>query len=203
MKKCVYFYTIAILQIYVSWKNIISKRRGGKNMIFNVIYRPLCLFQLLLNTLGNYIAGNWNLKEGCIDCWRDVLDFVSLVEVPNVVLAIFIEKPTPFMAEFWEKVAALDYDKANIDLVIHSNVVFHESQAQEFAAYWSKAKGGYHSLELIAHKEGVKEAVARRRAVAKCGGVKCDYLFVVDSDVQLDNPNTLKLLIEQNRSEDT
>ena len=29
---------------------------------------------------------------------------------------------------------------------------------------------------------------------------RCDYLFVVDSDVQLDNSFALKLLIEQNRA---
>ena len=29
---------------------------------------------------------------------------------------------------------------------------------------------------------------------------RCDYLFVVDSDVQLDNTFALKLLIEQNRA---
>ncbi len=120
--------------------------------------------------------------------------------MPNVVMAVFIEKPTPFMAEFWDKLAALDYSKANVDLLIHSNVAFHESQAAEFAAFWSKAGvSGYHSVELISHKEDVKEAVARSRAVAKCAAVKCDYLFVVDSEVQLDNPHTLKLLIEQNR----
>jgi procollagen-lysine,2-oxoglutarate 5-dioxygenase len=159
------------------------------------------VFQLLLNTLGNYIAGNWNLKEGCIDCWRDILDFKTLLEVPHVILAVFIEKPTPFMVEFWDKLASLDYDKASIDLIIHSNVAFHQSQAKEFAAYWSGKSGvaGYHSVQLIAHEEGVKEVEARNRAFAKCAEVKCDYLFVVDSEIQLDNPHTLKLLIEQNR----
>ena len=28
---------------------------------------------------------------------------------------------------------------------------------------------------------------------------RCDYLFVVDSEVQLDNAHSLKLFIEQNR----
>jgi hypothetical protein len=54
-------------------------------------------------------------------------------------------------------------------------------------------------VQVISHKEEMKEVEARSRAVSKCGELKCDYLFVVDSDVQLDNPHTLKLLIEQNR----
>jgi len=80
-------------------------------------------------------------------------------------------------------------------------VAFHQSQAKEFAAYWSGKSGvtGYHSVQLVAYEEGVKEAEARNRAFVKCAEVKCDYLFVVDSEVQLDNPHTLKLLIEQNR----
>ena len=33
----------------------------------------------------------------------------------------------------------------------------------------------------------------------ECFKGKCDYYLSVDSDVRLDNPMTLKLLIEQNR----
>ena len=32
-----------------------------------------------------------------------------------------------------------------------------------------------------------------------CSSLKCDFMFVVDSPTHLDNPNTLALLIEQNR----
>ena len=34
-------FMFTLWQIYVRGKNMIAERKGGKNMIFNVIYRPL------------------------------------------------------------------------------------------------------------------------------------------------------------------
>ena len=49
----------------------------------------------------------------------------STIVIYNV-LAIFIEKPTPFMEEFWQKIDKLVYDKSSIDLFIHNTVEFHQ-----------------------------------------------------------------------------
>ena len=157
--------------------------------------------KLFLDTLGNYIPGNWDLEAGCVECWRDVLVLKNLVETPRVVLAVFIEQPTPFMDEFWEKLVGLQYDKSSIDLFVHNNVEYHERQAAEFVEYWRSGNevDSFHSVEYIPWSGGVGELEARSRAVELCAGLKCDYLFVVDSTVHLDNTHTLQLLIEQNR----
>lgn len=40
----------------------------------------------------------------------------------RLLLAIFIEKPTPFLDEFFEHVAALRYDKNRTHLFVHCAV---------------------------------------------------------------------------------
>ena len=45
--------------------------------------------------------------------------------------------------------------------------------------------------------ETVSEEAARAAAVQVCVDKKCDFYFNVDSEVHLDNPKALKVLIEQ------
>ena len=116
------------------------------------------------------------------------------METPKVVLAIFIEKPTPFMAEFWDKIAALTYDKSAIDLYIHNAVEYHQ---EEVAAFVNEQTGEYHSVTVLGHDQEEAEWRARDAAVQLCLDTKCDHLFVVDSDAHLDNQHTLMLLVEQ------
>ena len=117
-------------------------------------------------------------------------------------MAIFIEQPTPFMDEFWDKLVKLDYDKASIHLLIHNAVGYHGKQAAEFVKYWKNPNeiSTYHSIEYISETDEVDEVEARNRAVERCTELKCDSLFVVDSTVHLDNPAALSLLLEQNRA---
>lgn len=157
--------------------------------------------KLFLDTLGNYIPGNWDSESGCVECWRDVVVLKNLVETPRVVLAVFIEQSTPFMDEFWEKLVNLNYDKSAVDLLVHNKVEYHENQVSQFVEYWRNGNEveTYNSIEFISFKDGVAELEARNRAIELCAGLKCDYLFVVDSVAHLDNSYTLQLLIEQNR----
>ena len=152
--------------------------------------------KLLLNTLGNYLAHSYDLENGCLECWENRQETKNFVELPKVVMAIFIEKATPFMLEFWQKVGELDYDKTAIDLFIHNAVEHH---SEEVARYVNDVGGRYHSVQVVGHGQDVSEWNARNMAVDKCEDTKCDYLFVVDSDAHLDNQHTLMLLIEQNR----
>ena len=49
--------------------------------------------------------------------------FQALTEVPQVVMAVFVSRPTPFLDEFFELLLALEYPKANVctvDLLAHS-----------------------------------------------------------------------------------
>ena len=42
-------FIFSLLQMYVRGKNMISERGGGKNMIFNVIYRTLVVTHLVIS----------------------------------------------------------------------------------------------------------------------------------------------------------
>ena len=45
-------------------------------------------------------------------------------EKPIVTLAVFIEKATPFMEEFFQNLDALKYPKERMNLFIHNTVSF-------------------------------------------------------------------------------
>jgi procollagen-lysine,2-oxoglutarate 5-dioxygenase len=172
------------------------------NMNFNtmpMVFHGNGPSKLFLNTLGNYIPGQWHKELGCEDCWRDSIDFSDFSTPPRILLAIFIEEPTPFMDEFFERVVNLEYQKTYIDLVIHNAADYHSKQVAEFVEYWGNENmiETYKSIKVIPQDE--QEVNARNEALELCTTNKCDFVFVIDSVVHLDNPNTLKLLIEQNR----
>ena len=181
--------------------NVELRFAGDQPYVDNLVYetKPLVIHgngpsKMLLNNLGNYLAHSYDLENGCLECWENKLEFKNLVETPKVVLAIFIEKPTPFMAEFWDKIAALTYDKSAIDLYIHNAVEYHQ---EEVAAFVNEQTGEYHSVTVLGHDQEEAEWRARDAAVQLCLDTKCDHLFVVDSDAHLDNQHTLMLLVEQ------
>ena len=151
--------------------------------------------QLFEALLGNYLARSFHLEAGCLACGENRLEVSSLVEIPRVVLAIFIEKPTPFMTEFWEKISALMYYKPAMDLYIHNAVSHHQ---EEVAAFVQESRGEYHSYHSVTVLgPDLGEAGAREAALQLCRDTRCDYMFVVDSDAHLDNQHTLMLLLEQ------
>lgn len=41
---------------------------------------------------------------------------------PHVLLALFVEQPTPFLPQMLEKLVALDYPKTHISLWVHNKV---------------------------------------------------------------------------------
>ena len=43
-------------------------------------------------------------------------------EYPKILMGLFIEKPTPFIPEFLNRMMRLDYPKKRIDLLIHTTV---------------------------------------------------------------------------------
>ena len=184
-------------------ENVELKFAGNEPYLENMVYetQPLVIHgngpsKLLLNGLGNYLAHAYDLENGCLECWENRLELENLVETPKVLLAIFIEKPTPFTLEFWQKIAALTYEKSAIDLFIHNNVEYHQTEVANFV---NDNMNEYHKVEVVGHDQDVSEHTARNMAVERCVLTKCDYLFVVDSEAHLDNPHTLRLLIEQNR----
>ena len=90
---------------------------------------PLCLYiptfhpQLYLNNLGNYIPNAWNSTEGCIVCkeWARQLP-EDKGSWPTILLAVFIERPSPFLTEVLERLTLLDYPKEKMSLLVHNAV---------------------------------------------------------------------------------
>jgi len=77
--------------------------------------------QLFLNSfLSNYIAGVWNEGTGCAVC--DTVELKEDSQLPELLLAIFVERPTPFLEEFLQKIAALNYPTSKTTLWVHNQV---------------------------------------------------------------------------------
>lgn len=152
--------------------------------------------KIALNNFGNYLAGAFVDGE-CVTCTEDNIPEEKLKQ-SNVLIALFIEKPTPFLEEFLDKIVALNYPKEQIHIFIHNNVEYHAKLADEFIDRAKNEK--YVSVKGINFKDGISEATARELAVNRCLTKKCDYLFVIDAEVQLENEDTLIELISFNRT---
>ena len=157
-------------------ENIELKFAGEEPYVLNLVYnsRPLVIHgngpsKLLLATLGNYLADSFTPETGCLECWDNTVKFDELVEVPKVLVAIFIEQPTPFMEEFWSKLNAQTFPKDSIDVFIHNSVEYH---ATEVDSYVSKHEDEYHSITVVDHKVPQKEWAVRNKAVQMCQDVK-------------------------------
>ena len=165
-------------------------------------FRALCtaaefVFKIIIicisfSFIANYIPKAWNTDDHCTACWEDTIAFNELTEIPLVMVAIFIEKPTPFIEEFFDKIANLEYDKEKIALFIHNNVEYHEEDVDSFL---EDHKSKYISVDVLNPKDSVKEWHARNKGIQKCQSLKCDFYFSVDSDAHVDNSQSLKLLI--------
>ncbi|XP_048397961.1 procollagen-lysine,2-oxoglutarate 5-dioxygenase 2 isoform X2 [Stegostoma tigrinum] len=150
----------------------------------------------LLNYLGNYVPDAWTSETGCTVCIEDLLDLSTLDEYPMVFVGIFIEQPTPFLPEFLERLLTINYPREKLKFFIHNKEVYHERHIHKF---WEKHKGEL-EVKFVGPEEILSEGDARNMGMDYCRqDPECDYYFNLDSDVVLTNPNTLKILIEQNR----
>jgi hypothetical protein len=154
---------------------------------------------IILNHLANYVPGSWNKDDQCVACWEDTVKFSELKEIPQVVLGIFIEQPTPFIEEFFDRVFELNYQKSKMDVIIHYADEYHKKHVDDFVSDNENEEDKYNSVTVISPADGAKEWQARNLGIKKCLDVKCDFYFSLDSTAHLDNSNSLKLLIEQNR----
>ncbi|XP_076270326.1 procollagen lysyl hydroxylase isoform X2 [Rhynchophorus ferrugineus] len=158
------------------------------------------LSKLTLNYLGNYLPnGIWNSYEGCISCKDGEIDLkkFSKSEWPIVHLSIFIEANTPFIEGFFNKIYRQEYPKEKIHLFIHNMMKYHSSHVENFIQTYGSE---YSSVKEIKPEDGSPEWTARDLSVSQCLAKNCDIYFAVDSIAHLDNPHTIKLLIEQNRT---
>uniref|UniRef100_A0A8C2ZVE2 procollagen-lysine 5-dioxygenase n=1 Tax=Cyclopterus lumpus TaxID=8103 RepID=A0A8C2ZVE2_CYCLU len=184
-------------------EEVVLKFERSKVRARNVAYDTLPVIihgngptKLQLNYLGNYVPSAWTFEDGCGVCDDHLLFFND--EMPLVYLAVFIEHATPFMEEFLDRLTTLNYPPAKIRLFIHNNVVYHEHHIQRF---WERHRALFPDALLVGPEENLQENKARAMAVGACKkDPECDYYFSIDSDVALTNPDTLRILIEENKS---
>lgn len=72
-----------------------------------------------ITTLSIYLHVHLNVEFN-----PHLLSFLYLQEsdYPTVLIALFVEQATPFLREFFQRVALLDYPKDKIDVYVHNNV---------------------------------------------------------------------------------
>lgn len=120
--------------------------------------------KLLLNSLGNYVAKAWSPEEGCISCWENTIDLDSkkIEEYPKLLVAVFIEKPTPFLEEFLEKIYEQEYPKSRLHLFVHNTVQYHDKLVQNFIEEFGQE---YKSVKQIRPGDEIGEVAARNFAM--------------------------------------
>uniref|UniRef100_W5N9S9 procollagen-lysine 5-dioxygenase n=1 Tax=Lepisosteus oculatus TaxID=7918 RepID=W5N9S9_LEPOC len=187
-------------------EEVVLKFEKGRVRARNVAYDTLPVVihgngptKLQLNYLGNYVPTAWTHEAGCGICDDDLLDLGDLTdeELPTVLIGVFIEQPTPFLPEFLERLTTMNYPTEKLRLFIHNNEVYHEQHIQQF---WQRHKDRFPDLRLVGPEENLHQSKARGMAQDECRqDPSCDYYFSIDSDVALINPDTLRILIEENK----
>uniref|UniRef100_A0A3Q4AT74 procollagen-lysine 5-dioxygenase n=1 Tax=Mola mola TaxID=94237 RepID=A0A3Q4AT74_MOLML len=182
---------------------VLLKFGTGRVRVRNTVYDSLPVVvhgngntKMYLNYLANYVPNAWNYEHGCSHCDHDLLDLSQQKEYPDVLVGVFIEQPTPFLPEFFQRILTLDYPKDKLKLFVHNNVVYHEKHIQKF---WKENRNVFKSFKFVGPEENLSQGEARNMGMDLCRKeATCDYYFSLDSDVMLINKHTLKLLIEQN-----
>lgn len=191
--------------LYGAVADVELKFEGGKASLVNTVYKtePLILHgngrsKLSLNSLGNYLANAWSPDEGCITCWEGTieLDKIPPEAYPIILIAVFIERPTPFLEEFLAKIHDQAYPKSRLHLFIHNNVEHHQNSVDEFL---ERVGAEYNSSKQVSASDSMSEIDARNLAMNYCLVKECSGYLSVDSISHLDNVHTLKLLVEQQR----
>ncbi|XP_070560691.1 procollagen-lysine,2-oxoglutarate 5-dioxygenase 1-like [Ptychodera flava] len=187
-------------------QNTVTLMFEGKNsMLQNVNYGtvPVVIHgnggsKMFLDHLGNYLVNSWTPEKGCLACKEDTVNLAEreIDNYPDVLMAIFVEQPTPFIKEFFKTIADLSYPKKKIDIFIHNSAPLH---AKDVSGFLDDHSSEYNSVREVPHTYGLGDQEAKNKALNYCLQLKCQYYFAVDADARLTNPDTLKLLIEQNR----
>uniref|UniRef100_A0A3P9D3F6 procollagen-lysine 5-dioxygenase n=1 Tax=Maylandia zebra TaxID=106582 RepID=A0A3P9D3F6_9CICH len=131
--------------------------------------------KMYLNYLANYVPNAWNYEHGCSHCDDDVVDFSQLkVGVSNVLVGVFIEQPTPFLPEFFQRLLTLDYPKDKLKLFVHNNV----STCKAHPEVLGREQNVLNSFKVVGPEENLSQGEDLCRQDATC-----DYYFSIDSDV--------------------
>ncbi|KAH3821107.1 procollagen-lysine,2-oxoglutarate 5-dioxygenase 1-like isoform X1 [Dreissena polymorpha] len=186
--------------------DVMLKYKGAHSFLYNVKTGtvPIVIhgngpIKPEFNRLANYLADSWTLGSGCLSCEEDTISLQGMKDEdhPLLMIGLFVERPMPFLREFFQHVSALDYPKSRISLYMHNSVELHQRELKSFLL---KHGQEYESLHIINPSEQVSEVEARNAAIEKCIKKSCQYYLNIDGDVHLENSGGLKLLMQQNRS---
>nr|XP_021504831.1 procollagen-lysine,2-oxoglutarate 5-dioxygenase 1 [Meriones unguiculatus] len=156
--------------------------------------------KLQLNYLGNYIPRFWTFETGCTVCDEGLRSLKGIEDgaLPIVLVGVFIEQPTPFLSLFFLRLLRLRYPQKQMRLFIHNQEQHHKLQVEQFL---TEHGSEYQSVKLVGPEERMPNAEARNMGADLCRRDQtCTYYFSVDADVALTEPNSLRLLIEQNKN---
>uniref|UniRef100_A0A8C9JGU9 procollagen-lysine 5-dioxygenase n=1 Tax=Panthera tigris altaica TaxID=74533 RepID=A0A8C9JGU9_PANTA len=184
---------------------IVLKFDRNRVRIRNVAYDTLPVVvhgngptKLQLNYLGNYVPNGWTPQGGCGFCGRDRRILPGGQPPPRVLLAVFVEQPTPFLPRFLQRLLLLDYPPDRVTLFLHNNEVYHEPH---IADSWPQLQGHFSAVKLVGPEEALTSGEARDMAMDSCRqDPECEFYFSLDADAVITNQQTLRILIEENRS---
>ncbi|XP_008556514.1 procollagen-lysine,2-oxoglutarate 5-dioxygenase [Microplitis demolitor] len=192
--------------LFGSIENIELRFKEDEAYLQNTLYDtvPLVIHgngpsKLVLNSLGNYLAKAWNPSEGCLNCWDNTIELSDEEQntYPPILIAIFIDKATPFLEEFLNKIARQTYPKSKLHLFLYNNEAYHEKLVNN----WIEKFGDqYKSKKIITPSDQIDPATARDLSLNYCLLKECSGYFFIESVAHLDNEHALKLLVEQQRS---
>ncbi|KAK7471384.1 hypothetical protein BaRGS_00035990, partial [Batillaria attramentaria] len=186
--------------------DIILKYRGSHSFLYNIVTgtSPVVVhgngpIKVEFNRLANYLGDGWTTSSGCLSCQEDriSLDGVKMDDFPTILMGLFVEQPTPFIRDFFQRITALNYPKSKIDLFVHNKEELHRKDVTRFLDEHGKE---YRSVAHISPSDNMGEAMGRNWGLEECVKKNCQYYFSVDAVAQLTDPNTLITLIEQNRT---
>nr|XP_014352218.1 PREDICTED: procollagen-lysine,2-oxoglutarate 5-dioxygenase 3 [Latimeria chalumnae] len=179
-------YASHLYQIVQQWK---FKDNDDDQLFYTRVYLDPVQREKFDMTLDHKSRIFQNLNGAIGEC--------SEKQFPQVTVGIFIEQPTPFFPEFLERLSTLDYPQSKLHLFIHNNAVYHEKHIQ---AFWEKHKETFPSIKIVGPEENLSAGEARNMGMDYCRqNVECEYYFSLDCDVVIENPEMLKILIEENK----
>merc|ERR1719309_1295244 len=112
-------------------------------------------------------------------------------------MAVFLEAPVENLKEFFVRISKLQYPKNKINLLITNTNKYND---EEMKAFINKFTREYKQVKLRDHLTGLTIRQGRLKAMKDCERQKCEYLFSIDGVAQIDNPNTLRVLIAHKKS---
>ncbi|XP_029435184.1 procollagen-lysine,2-oxoglutarate 5-dioxygenase 1 isoform X2 [Rhinatrema bivittatum] len=193
--------------LYGALDEVVLKFESGKVRLRNMVYDTLPVVihgngptKVQLNYLGNYIPDSWTFEMGCTVCEENRRSLAGLVEdsFPSLLISIFLRQLTPFVSQLFQWLQNLHYPKKRIQLFIHNRELYHQSLVENFVKEYGST---YARTKVVGAREKVGTAAARNMGMDMCRqDSDCEYYFSLDAEISLNNLDTLKILMEQNKS---